>query len=381
MKKILYSLLILLVFNGCGEKSDPVQKIMEGGVEVVLNRLEPYAMRNETAFFSLQKAFTIDFERNDLAELGIAEVIRFAADSEGNLYCLTESEIFKFDADGNFLLKFGTRGEGPGEFSYAEICWVNDFDEFILLDWYKGKFLFFDGQGQFLKEIRFPPEIQPRAEMGALLLNNGGYLYHDMIMDREAEKIAHHLTVLDAEFNNIARLEENLESENPFRSARINLFRASFKRQVSRDAIYAYSQQNPVYEVRMYDLNGNLMRKIQKEYRKVSIPQEYKDERMENYLNSTPYKVHKMQGYFPDCYPPIKDFWIDTKGRIFVETYKDGETPGTKMVDVFNADGVFTGRISLLEAQSRLFKNDRLYSLYEKESGYQQLDVYKMDWE
>jgi hypothetical protein len=88
-----------------------------------------------------------------------------------------------------------------------------------------------------------------------------------------------------------------------------------------------------------------------------------------------------MQGYFPDHYPPIKNFYVDTEGRIFVETFEDGETHEEEMVDIFSTDGVFTGRISLRKAQSRLFKNDRFYNMYEKKSGYQKLEVHTMSWE
>lgn len=360
MKKFLYFFTILLVLNACGEKPSEAEK-------------------NRT--FSLEESFSIDFERNDLAELGIAEVIGVAADSKSNAYVMTESEVFKFDSAGNFLLKFGARGEGPGEFSYAGICWVDDSDRFVLLDWMKLKFLIFDDQGQFLEEIRFPSDFQSRARDGAFLLSSGGFLYHDMTVDREAETFAHRLLVLDDKFQRIAELEESLITENPFQSARFNLFRATYKFRVSKEAIYAYSQQSPDYEVRMYDLRGNFLKAVRKEYQRVPIPQTHKDERMAEYLNSTPYEVHKMQGYFPDNYPPIADFYVDTEGRIFVATYEEGETPGTDMVDIFDAAGSFTGRVSLPKAQSRLFAHGRFYSLSEKESGFQKLDVYKISWE
>jgi hypothetical protein len=123
------------------------------------------------------------------------------------------------------------------------------------------------------------------------------------------------------------------------------------------------------------------MRTIRKEYRKVPIPQAHKDQRMTGYLNSTPYEVHKMQGYFPDNFPPISEFCVDTEGRVYVATHEEGETLGTDMVDIFDADGVFTGRVSLPKAQSRLFANGRLYTLSEKESGFQTLDMYKITWE
>ena len=360
MKKILCGCAVLLVFLACGEKAGQVE--------------------NNTTF-SLEEEFAIDFEREDLAELGIAEVTGIAADSKADVYVLTESEVFKFDRSGNFLLKFGTRGEGPGEFSYAGICWVNGSDEFVLLDWMKVKFLIFDEHGRFLREIKLPSEYQTHGRDTALLLSNGGFLYHDMIVDREAETFAHRLVVLDDRFQRIAELEESLITENPFQSARFNLFRATYKFRVSRDAIYAYSQQNPDYAIRVYDLEGNLVRIIQKEYQRVPIPQAHKEERMADYLASTPYKVHKMQGYFPDDYPPIEHFYVDTAGKIFVETYEEGETPGTDMVDIFDADGAFTGRVSLPRAQSRLFAHGRFYNLSEKESGFQKLNVFKMNWE
>lgn len=381
MKKFLYFCTILLVLNACSEKSAQVEKIMEGGVEVVLNKMEPYAVKGEPAAFSIAPDYALDFERDDLAELGVSEVLRIAADSKGNVFCMTESEIFKFDSAGNFLLKFGTQGEGPGEFSYAGICWVDDSDRFVLLDWMKLKFLILDDRGHFLEEVRLPSDFQPRTRDGAFLLSSGGFLYHDMTVDREAETFAHRLVVLDDKFQRIAELEESLITENPFQSARFNLFRATYKFRVSRDVIYAYSQQNPDYEIRAYDLQGRLLRKIKKEYQRVPILQDHKDERLAEYLESTPYKVHKMQGYFPDNYPPISEFYVDTDGRIFVATYEEGETPGTDMVDIFDVEGVFTGRVSLPKAQSRLFVRDRLYSLSEKESGYQILNVYKMTWE
>lgn len=381
MKKALYSCAILLTLMACGEKSAQVEKIMEGGVEVVLNKMEPYAAKGEPAVFSITTDFALDFERDDLAELGVSEVTGITADSKGNVFCVTESEIFKFDSAGNFLLKFGTRGEGPGEFSNPGMCLVDDFDRFILFDWIKMKYIFFDEHGQLLKEIKLPSEFQPQSRDAVVLLSNGGYLYKEMIVDREAETFANHLVVFDGNFQKIAQLEESYESENPFRSARFNLFRATFKYQVSPDAVYAYSQHNPAYEIRMYDLQGRLFRKINKEYRKVPIPEAHKDERMAQYMDSTPYKVHKMQGYFPDYYPPIKNIHLDDHGRVFVETYEEGATSDEEMVDIYDAAGVFTGRTSLRKAQSRLFRNGRFYNLYEKDSGYQKLDVFKVAWE
>ena len=64
-----------------------------------------------------------------------------------------------------------------------------------------------------------------------------------------------------------------------------------------------------------------------------------------------------------------------------METYEKGENPYECMLDIFNSDGVFVGRKSLKAALGRKFKNSRMYCAHDKESGYQELVVYRMKWE
>lgn len=119
MKKLIYLGLILSLFSYCGHKQERVDKIIEDGVEVVLNRLEPYKIKGEPTTFSLEKEFTIDTERNDIAEFGLADVDSFTVDLDGNIYILSpksgEKVVFKFDWNGNFVMSFGQKGQGPGE--------------------------------------------------------------------------------------------------------------------------------------------------------------------------------------------------------------------------------------------------------------------------
>jgi len=68
-------------------------------------------------------------------------------------------------------------------------------------------------------------------------------------------------------------------------------------------------------------------------------------------------------------------------------TYESGENPGEYIFDIFNKDGVFIARMSLNvqhwgwgQLNARV-KRNRLYIVQEKESGYKELVVYKMNWE
>ena len=87
---------------------------------------------------------------------------------------------------------------------------------------------------------------------------------------------------------------------------------------------------------------------------------------------------------------PFQAFFSDDRGYLFVRTFEAGEYPDDAIHDIFNPEGVFIGRKGLnISLRSGILgqssyakaKNNRLYCLKEKESGYKELVVYKMMWE
>ena len=85
---------------------------------------------------------------------------------------------------------------------------------------------------------------------------------------------------------------------------------------------------------------------------------------------------------------------MDEESRLYVMTYERGKGPNDFIFDIFNPDGLFIGRIELGNygnlATSPIInplplnvvaKNDRIYCLREKESGFKELVVYRMKWE
>lgn len=74
-------------------------------------------------------------------------------------------------------------------------------------------------------------------------------------------------------------------------------------------------------------------------------------------------------------------------------TYESGKKPGEYVFDIFTPDGIFIGRASFeaylaadifasgSPADSWMMaKNNRLYAIREKPSGYKELVVYRMIW-
>ena len=125
MKKLIILLFCLTVLITCSPKPEEAEKIMEDGVEVVLNRLESYQLPGEPSRLDLEEVLVIDTEREDLAQLGLTDIRRFFMDSKDNIYlCQRPREgehlIFKFTSQGDFLASFGDWGQGPGEIQWPD---------------------------------------------------------------------------------------------------------------------------------------------------------------------------------------------------------------------------------------------------------------------
>ena len=133
-------------------------------------------------------------------------------------------------------------------------------------------------------------------------------------------------------------------------------------------------------EIEIYDFNGKLIKKIKKESKRVKIPEDYKQKIIKSYKAGPIWNLLKNKVYFQEYFPPFKDFYVDDNGKIYVETYEKGEKSNENIIDIFNSEGIFIGRKSLPEAKVRKFKNDRLYCVYEKESGFEKFIAYRIIW-
>jgi outer membrane protein assembly factor BamB len=388
-KYFVFSAIILLfglvILNSCSSKSEKVEKINEDEVEVVLNHSEPYELKGEPGTFRLDEIFVIDLERNDLAAIGLTEIHDFAVDSDGDIYFSDsrgkENLIFKFDASGNFLKSFCRKGQGPGELPRAPSLTFTQDDELVAYS--DMKLLIFEPDGSLLREVK----TDVRYIVGAYCLENGNYLF---VLTRypqeESEKTSHLAMLYDPNFNEIKELDK-IETF-PLVVQRIEGITYNLAAEVGNGKIFTGSQQR-AYEIYVHDFDGNLTRKIRKDYINVPPSEDYK----ENFLgmfkgDPSLYEAAKEKIYFPSSMPPYHYFLTDAKGRLYVMTYEKGINPGDYMFDIFNPEGVFVGRkslkgFSILEVPPRniKIKNDHFYSIEEKESGFKKFVVYKMNWE
>ncbi len=380
MKKLINLILIFQIFSFCAPKQEKIEKIIEDGVEVIVNHLEPYQIKGEPITFSLEEELLIDTEKEDLAGLGIGGIEEGDVDAEGNIYLASREQIFKFDNEGSFVQTIGQIGQGPGEFQRIRGVRITNSGELSFYDSGNAKFLLFNSDGTLKKEIKKTSGI---FSFIGIYLDNGYYL----LREREENKPKKgqrrfQYALLNRDFKKIINLEPSFFIELPDMSDRFNLMSYLIWCEVINDKIFVSSNMKEELEIEVYNTQGELLKKIRKTGR-IKISNDFKEEYLERWKRAPAWEIYdiKNKHYFPDYFPSFKMFWVDEEGRIFVETYEKGENEGESIIHIFNPEGIFVGCKSLKDAAARKFKNNRLYCIYRKESGFEELVAYKVKWE
>ena len=118
-------------------------------------------------YTGLAQEETISYQFGPSLEIGREELIfgiiaGVCEDDEGNFYVLDRAEhkVFKFSQDGKFLVKFGSRGEGPGDFRGPNrITYTAEKNIVVCDDMYFVSF--FQTDGSFIKRIEISGRLAP----------------------------------------------------------------------------------------------------------------------------------------------------------------------------------------------------------------------------
>jgi len=127
--------------------------------KVILEEVTGYANKN-----NWDQLFTdVDKEENGL-KIGQLKSIAVAPDGSVFMCHKTFYEIWKFDKDGNFIKKFGSKGSKPGQFNahFGLNCTIDG--KYIFTYDIQGSMSVFDSNGNFVKKLKIdylPLEIVP----------------------------------------------------------------------------------------------------------------------------------------------------------------------------------------------------------------------------
>ena len=369
------SILILALFHSlfC-TKQDEVDRITEGGVEVVINHLEPYKIKDENSAFIIEEEFRIDTERDVIAQTGLTDISSFDIDSKGNIYLLNyrsnKDFVYKYNKKGKFVISFGRKGQGPGEISRSIHLEINSEEQIAVTDITRRKLILFNKNGKLIEEI---PSKLNFMRVHPLKNKNNLVWHQDLASTSSDYPVQTALSICDDKLIKIRELDRFRLHKNRLAEGTEPLFSWS----VTKDNIFI-GHENRGYEILIFDLKGNLTKKIRKEYRQQKISDEYKQDK----INRLPERIRKRLD-FPDYFPPYQGIMTDEMNRLFVMTYEQDKNSRDYIFDIFNQDGIFIGR----KALPILFENGTvmakikkkyLYCTSEKVNGFKMLIIYKI---
>ncbi len=116
-------------------------------------------------------------EPNDIAIASSGDVFIVQGHTRG------EPRVLKFDSEGNFLMMWGSRGDGPGQFSVAHSIVIDDDDNIYVADRENQRIQIFDVEGNFVDQWTFS------AMACALYLADDGFMYMTSGFDAQIVKL------------------------------------------------------------------------------------------------------------------------------------------------------------------------------------------------
>lgn len=371
---ILFLLLLLSIL--CKLRKEETKITTENGIEVLINPGEPYK-KNRKESFTLHRRFSIDTQKGEIQNKGITDILGFEVDSSGEIYILNRIDprsnlIYKFDKDGNFIKSFGGFGQGPGEVQNPFYISLDSKENLLISDLARHMVVVFDREGKFKNNI-----VLKKGGMLASSGPAGNLLVVAESAIAETGKQVFSLKLVDEHLNDLAIID-NYSLEWP-KTSQFRAVPPLFCWTSSSDYIYV-AKEDSGYEICVYDLQGKLIRKIRKKYRKVPVSEEYKTKILESF----PEKLRSF-AIFPDFHPPFQSLVAGNDGMLLVYTFEKGNNPGEFIVDIFNQSGRLVDRMSfnIFIREGFLWariKSNKLYYLKEKEGGYKELVVSDINW-
>ena len=377
MKKtsLVFFTLVFLI-SGCSPPQ--VEKHIEDGVEVIINRILPYRIEGQPSSLHLEEVMILDTEDPEVTAAGVIDINAFQVDSRGSIYILSQRGdthfFFKFSREGKFEKSFGPKGQGPGEMEFPLLPRMLAQDRLAVTDVLK-KIMVFDTEGTVISETRIDPNfviVNPMDTGNSIVFWKAG------AEDTSDRHFNEKVSLFSPENQEIQELDVLQIAQ------KASFLDPIFAWSLSRDRIFLINEQRG-YEILVYSGQGSLVQKIRKQYEPVKLTAVTREALLQGVPADSPLRDPAV---LPAYLPPIHTLFSDEEGRLYAVTFEKGGQRGEYWCDIFNLQGAFFARICLPVPFSReifpifaVVKNQYLYCVGEKESGYQQLKIFRLIWD
>jgi len=350
----------VFLFNSCGQqKSEWKGSIKyENGVTVVKNPKRPLY---DEDVVGIKEVLSIGKTEGE-EEYMFSQVRDIAVDDAGNIYVLDikEANVKKFSKDGKYIKSIGKKGQGPGEIGMPAFITISKQNEIVVEDPLSRRFAFFSFDGDFIKNLSFA-----KMSLVQIECDKEGNIIGGTV---DVEKQVYEVRKVSPEIDFICSYGSSPFSRNP---QIYNPFKPVLRWAVlSDDTVICGNAEEYVLEV--YNPNGEIIKKILKDYDPVKITEEEIEEKKKEARPGRKLKI-------PTHHCPFYWFTVDDEGRIFVRTYKKASDGNGYYYNIFDKDGKYIVDI-LLMALPHVIKNNMIYTIEEDDDGYQYVKRYKVTW-
>ncbi|MCH8285738.1 6-bladed beta-propeller, partial [candidate division KSB1 bacterium] len=320
MKSNSYKLILFLfsiLISGCSSSEINYTEKTIDGVKHIHN-LYPKFDKPQVKLELVRQFGADDSEGENYYLYKPADIIK---DNDGNYYILDAGNylVKKYDPDGKFLLSFGRKGQGPGEFEYPSQIVLNQANELLVVDGNSRTINMFDTDGNFIEFVRIVDFNLPKI----FALPNRNYVISSFVISDKADKKL--LYVLDNEFKVI---REFLTPVN-YNDFMQNMFLNNIYHTIDKDGniVTAYSAFN---KIEKYNTEG------------VKLLSFDRDVGFEESV------LRQERGMLNNSFST--NVQVDSKNRIWALTFMEGEADinrqtNKKMLEVFDENGILLFRM------------------------------------
>lgn len=290
---------------------------------------------------------------------------------DGDRFYITSGELMIYaysTVDYKFIKQFVKQGEGPAEAALS--IKLKNYPNFLTVEDYPKKIMYFSKYGDYIKEKRIPANLMDISCLSDNFLGKIKYI------DDKKQIEYFSINLMDNDFNPVKLVRKSIELEI-FTSKKTNKKKivrpcgGHIVYRIYNNRIYI-TDTNKGFIIIVFDNSGKQLYEIKKEYKKVRVPQAYIDNIM-NKLKKTPIwdRIKTKYRYiFPKYFTAIKNYWV-INDKIYVLTHekKEGKEIGNDQNELVILDlkGNFLKSTFVPDIDLCTICNDRYYYLLENE--------------
>ena len=288
-------------------------------------------------------------------------------DEDENIYIadIKEMQVKVFDKKGQFIRALGSAGQGPGEIGRISGMQIIANKKLVIVDASQRKIIHFSLNGEFMHEKNIG-KIWPLRVYCDSLEN-----YYILTAVLEPPDSRYEIIKYDSDLNFVAKVRE-CPASDPTKPS--NPFMPIFYYQVLKNdnLLYGFPE---TYELQIINPEGEVIKKINRDYDPILISEEEKESRKSEILKMLPDRKIEM----PRHQPAYRFFAVDDEGRIYVGTWEKPKTGEGYVYDIFDAEGKYIAKVDF-PFGVQVWKRGKVYTIKEDEEGFQMVKRYKVTW-